>query len=385
VSEGHKISKPNANPDAGNTSKPDIAANTIYPTLARATLFELHANLLELLGKGLLSLEAPKNLIIVGPCSEALPYSEYMEALASILNGGNLILLDYNKEICDKIPAYLESKGFASRFRIERSKDEGIIDPENFHNTILVRQWNIRDGYPLPVASVDGIDMTVSVSMHHVTQYASDISGLFTLARNTLQTGGVLHLGEGDVDMKYSERKIKKFANDVLASGVQGVIVSDSRYGDFSPRQWQVGEEDMEAVIHVTSNGMVSIHHADIETVSSQLAKSGYKQMFVTDNAVVLLLIDHSMEEDFQDMIVPARAYYDAISEICVQRLDPAYHEAFVEALSKERSDAESGIVEYYSSPSTLCDALINTGFIIDGKRHTVNGPFVNILAINQE
>jgi len=378
-----KMSKPNANPDAGNTPKPDIAANTIYPALARATLFELHANLLDLLGKGLSSLVAPKTLVVVGPGSEALPYSEHLESLASILDGGNLILLDYNKEICDKIPAYLESKGFASRFRIERAKDEGIIDPENFHNTIVVRQWNIRDGYPLPVASVDAIDMTVS--MHHVTQYVSDLSGLFIHARNALKTGGVLHIGEGDVDMKYSERKIKKFADDVLASGVRGVIVSDSRYGEFSPRQWQAGEEDAEALIHVTSNGMVSIHHADAETLSSQLGESGYKQMHVTGNTVVLPLIDHSIEEDFQDMIVPVRAYYDAISELCLRRLDPAYHEASVEALSKERSDAERGIVEYYSPPSTLCDALINTGFIIEEKRRNTNGPFVNILAINQK
>ena len=91
------MSKSNANPDAGNTSKPDIAANTIYPTLARATLFELHANLLDLLRKGLLSREAPKNLVVVGPGSEALPYSEHLESLASLLEGGNLILLDYNK------------------------------------------------------------------------------------------------------------------------------------------------------------------------------------------------------------------------------------------------------------------------------------------------
>jgi len=66
-------------------------------------------------------------------------------------------------------------------------------------------------------------------------------------------------------------------------------------------------------------------------------------------------------------------------------RLDPAYHEEFVKALFKERSDAERSIVEYYSPPSTLCDTLINNGFIIDEKRYAVNGPFVNILAINQE
>lgn len=377
------MSEPNANPDAKNTPKPDIAANAIYPILARATLFELHANLLDLLGKGLASQKAPKTLVVVGLGSEALPFSEHLEALSSLLEGGNLIMLDYNKEICDKIPAFLESKGFASRFTIERCKDEGIIDPENFLNTILVRQWNIRDGYPLPVASVDAIDMTLS--MHHVTQYASDICDLFAHTKNTLKTGAILHIGEGDVDMKYSERKIKRIAHDVIASGVRGVMVSDSRYGDFSPRQWPVGEEGSETQIHVTSKGMVSIHPTDIGTVSSHLEKSGYKQMYITDNAVVLPLIDHALEEDFQDMIAPVRAYYDVISELCFRRLDPAHHEQMVEALSKERSDAERGLVEYYSLPSTLCDALINTGFIIDEIRHTANGPFVNILATNLE
>jgi hypothetical protein len=89
------MSKPHVNPDAGNTSKPDIAANTIYPALARATLFELHANLLDLLRKGLSSRKAPKNLVVVGPGAEALPYSEHLESLTSLLDGGNLILLDY--------------------------------------------------------------------------------------------------------------------------------------------------------------------------------------------------------------------------------------------------------------------------------------------------
>jgi hypothetical protein len=96
------MSESYANPDAGHTSKPDIAANTIYPALARVTLFELHANLLELLRIWLSLREAPKNLVVVGPGSEVLPYSEHLELLVSLLDGGNLILLEYNKEICDK-------------------------------------------------------------------------------------------------------------------------------------------------------------------------------------------------------------------------------------------------------------------------------------------
>jgi len=40
-------------PEDRIVSKPDIAANSIFPILARASLFELHANLLELLKKHL--------------------------------------------------------------------------------------------------------------------------------------------------------------------------------------------------------------------------------------------------------------------------------------------------------------------------------------------
>ena len=67
---------------------------------------------------------------------------------------------------------------------------------------------------------------------------------------------------------------------------------------------------------------------------------------------------------------------------MALPRLDPVYHEAVVQALGKERSEALRGLVEYYSSPSTLCEALLNLGFKIDEMRYTPNSLFVNILAI---
>lgn len=371
-----------SNPVVVNALKPDIAANAIYPALARATLFELHENLLNLLSKGLSMRKGPKNLVVVGPGSEALPFSENLDALNALLDGGNLILLDYNPNICDGLAAYLETKGFAHHFNIKHSKDENIIDPRNLHNTVLIRQWNIRNGFPFTDSSIDAIDMTVS--MHHVTQYTSDISDLFMHAKNALKAGAVLHLGEGNVDMKYSERKIEKLAHNILASGIQGVMVSDARYADSPPRQWHVGEKNTEVLMLVTSSGMVSIHHADVETISSHFEKTGYKLNHVINDAVVLPLIDHSIEEDFQNMIAPVRAYYDAITELGLQHLDPSYHNEFIKALSKERSDAVRGVVEYYSQPSTLCDALVTVGFKIDEVRQTTNGPFVNILSIKQ-
>ena len=46
-------------------------------------------------------------------------------------------------------------------------------------------EWNIRKGFPFPEASIDAIDMTLS--MHYVTQYASDIADLFGHVRNVLK------------------------------------------------------------------------------------------------------------------------------------------------------------------------------------------------------
>ncbi len=118
-------------------------------------------------------------------------------------------------------------------------------------------EWNIQKGFPLPDVSVDAIDMTVS--MHHITQYKSDIDTLFRQASNIIKDGGILHIGEGNVDMKYSERKIQQIARDICAFGVRGVLISDGRYADSSPRQWHVGERDTEATIHVSASGMVGI------------------------------------------------------------------------------------------------------------------------------
>ncbi|MCI0668608.1 MAG: hypothetical protein L0Y43_11210 [Methylococcaceae bacterium] len=90
------MSESNAIPGGGKSSKPDIAANPIYPVAARAALFDLHANLLDLLERGLAPRESPRNIVVVGPGSEALPFSEHLETVSALLNGGNLILLDYS-------------------------------------------------------------------------------------------------------------------------------------------------------------------------------------------------------------------------------------------------------------------------------------------------
>jgi len=376
------VNEPPGSPAHGSPSKPDIAANAFYPILARASLFEVYANLLDLLWTRIAASGGPRNIVVVGPGAEALPFSEHREAVTTLVNGGNLILLDYNRDICDALPGFLERTGFGRPFRIERCRADTMIDVTRLHNTILIMEWNIRHGFPLPEASVDVMDMTVA--LHHVTQYVADVDTLFGHARRVLKDGGILHIGEGNVDMKYSERKLRRLAQDVYACGVRGVVVSDERCADVAPRQWHVGESVGEATIRIAPSGMLGIHHPDGARLATCLRNAGYKQMYVTNTLVVLPLIDHAMEEDFQGMIAPVRAFYRVLFELTLRRLDPAHHDEFFTVAHKEQSDAERGIVEYYSLPSVLCDALVTNGFTLDEMRFTKQSPFVNILAIKR-
>jgi hypothetical protein len=126
---------------------------------------------------------------------------------------------------------------------------------------------------------------------------------------------------------------------------------------------------------------MVAVYRSDLPEVVEHFHEAGYKQLFLSDCNIFLPLIDHSMEEDFDRMVVPVERYYREVQELGLSRMDRQHHESFVTALSKERSDAMRGVVEYYSPPTMICDALRSTGFSIQDMRYTRHGPFVNILA----
>jgi len=357
-------------------SKPDIACKSIYPALARAVMFDLHENEMEMLERSLSGMNSPRNVVVVGPGSEVLPFSENLETVVRMLNGGNMILMDYNAAICDKMPDYLREKGFGEAFSIVRATDD--VDVSEARNTIFVVNRDIREGYNLPENSISAIDMTVAV--HHATQYEVDIVNFGSEAHRVLQPGGILHIGEGDVDMKYSERKTLKIAEDLTNALDRGLMIQDERCQDAPSRgrYFNIGNENPLCVF-VSPTGMVSIPYAPAYDV---LQRAGYKQIALLDGRnVVLPLIDHAMEEDFQGMIVPVREYYRRIAETGLPRLDKDKHEAFWKALAKEQSDAERGLVEYYSPPAMVCNSLRKAGFSIEEARYTKHGPFVNILA----
>jgi SAM-dependent methyltransferase len=366
-------------PSPEPAGKPDIAATSLYPALARVTLFELHANLLHLMGKGLARVAGPRNIVIVGPGSEALPFSEHREEVTRLARGGNLILLDYNRQICDRLPSYLESRGFANGFRIVRCGEGETPDVANSRNTIFIMEWDLKNGFPLPNSTAHAVDMTLA--LHHITQYASDLEHLFRQVGEVLAPGGIVHVGEGNVDMKYSERKIRRLVDDLCSFGTGRVEVWDGRYGDDAPRNWRTGEGGGAMTVRITPRGMVTVEHGDGEVLAEFLAGRGYKQLHASGRMVVLPLIDHAMEEDFQGMIVPVRAFYATLTELCLKGIDAGLHGEVLRVVHKEQSDAQRGIVEYYSLPSVLCNALVEAGLSLDEFISTDIGPWVNILA----
>ncbi|MBW2987136.1 class I SAM-dependent methyltransferase [Candidatus Woesearchaeota archaeon] len=396
-------------------SRPDLAPKGIYYEIAKALLPNLHNKLIEMLDRSMQKIDGQKTLVVVGPGKDVLPYSERLETVRAILGDSNIVLMDYNDEICREIPKKLEEKGFSNYYSLENVVGE--FDPRKKKNTVFIQAQNIIDGYAMPDNSVSFIDMTVAV--HHATQYEEDIYKFAKEALRVLQPGGYLHVGEGNADMKYSETKLKKIAEDVIKSGEEGVTVIDARYQFAAPRKWYFKREEQKdeegkdlvtaaktdeesagsSVVRITDTGMVEISAKDPERLYSYFAnesKGGYKQIskisksnlplsLEKDTTVVLPFIDASIEADFQGMIVPVRQYYSGkggIIETTLERMkDPNDREKFMKAILKEQSDAERGLVEFYSTTYMVRDNLERAGFIIEDSPFTTDGPFANILA----
>jgi len=380
----------------------DIAATSIYPKLARATLYKLHSNLLEMLGKAL-DRSKQNNLLVVGPGAEVLPFSEELSWVYENLNGGNLILLDYNKEIIKKAQDYLYGKEFHSPLFKYVRQDGRVIDPRQAKRTIFFEARDVRERLPYKDGSLSAVDMTLSI--HHATTYRQDIKKIFDDVHRVLSTGGVLHLGEGNVDMKHSEVKIRKLCRYLMAGGEDAVHITDRRAAVngylrefqlnkvFLEKEWNVSckdplpESDQRygCMLAVDDKGMVEITGLKNPTKSAELLQlNGYKQMFATGNGIILPLIDCSIQYDFEGMIKPVLEYYDSIQKVGLSNLEPddIVRAEFLKKLEKERSDALRGIVEYYSPPSMVKECLKESNFEIEETRCTApHGPFVNILA----
>lgn len=362
----------------------DIADNPIYPQLARAGLFDLHNGLMTTLDEFFTRKNGSKTLVVVGPGSEVVPFSEEVGRVASWLSDGGISLLDYNASISDAVPIYLKRKGFGDYFTFETQHD--TIDLRCSPGKIRTIHRNVRENLPYVDNSVSAIDMTVAV--HHATQYVQDIVAIFKECYRVLEEGGILHIGEGNVDMKHSERKIRKIADDILNTGLEAVVFDDNRDAANGYKRrllFKKGQHyNYMPVLHDQIHAPAHVEITPQGTVIAQGVKqdcfidNGYKQVTSINNTVVLPLIDHAIEDDFQGQIVPVREYYKSIFELTKPRLSSDLFEKFVAAITKEQSDAERGLVEFYTKPDVVADCMRQAGFTVESMKHTQHGPFVN-------
>ena len=377
--------------------KPDIAATRVYSKMAKHTLAILHGNQLVLLEKGLNQLEGPKSLFVVGPGRDVLPLSRNKDWLVKNLENGNLVLMDYNPDICDEAKINLENTNLKENFSIERlascENECPIINPNEGSNRILIQHGDIFYGVPLTPRSISAIDMTLSV--HHATVYKCDLNRILSSAYDALVPGGFLHIGEGDVDMKYSEKKVNQIATDLSEIIDEVVLLYDLRYYgathgklySFTPNgkkeaiKETPSSRNVGTIVKICEDASVEIKYNGPKNLKKELVSKGYDKITGKENEIKMPLIDKDNKEDFEGLVVPVREYYKNLIEDCITRLPKEYTESFLEALTKECNDAEKGIVEYYSSPTMVINNLKKIGFEIVEVRYHKTAPLINILA----
>jgi SAM-dependent methyltransferase len=385
-------------------------APRIYAESAPRVLGDQHRLLLSALEAHLSTKEAP-TLLVLGCGGEVLPYSfQYRDGLLNgsnvvrvhaMMKNGRMILVDVSdseERGLVRSQRTLAHCGFfdGGRFRACRAGRDTFVPEGPVHadahepRSVVFLQQNLRD--PLLVAdeSVDAID--ANLTLHHVTQTREHMSRAYGDLHRALKPGGLLHIGEGNVDMNHSERKLCRLAADIAEILGKEVTVQDDR--DPAHRYFYlVAPHTTDSVLHSTPPGEAEIRVSDEGVVHLQpltrtsasgvsptnealveaLGRRGYRQLVLMADHVVLPLIDPLMASDRDGLIDGVDRFYSAIAERCPMR-------EMQTALRVERGRAARGIVEYYMGESSIVDALGSAGFD-DIRVARESEPFYNVLA----
>lgn len=368
-------------------SKPDIACKSSYTDISNSLFGEIHENLFKTLENKLVG-DTPKNILVVGPGTDVLPYANQWDRTKKVLNGGNIILSDYNAEISRKIPRNLYRAGITDyKLLFEQEFDPKILD------SVQIRTEDVSYGIKLSDESLDAIDMTFSV--HHATPYVENVDSIVASAYKSLKKGGVLHFGEGDVDMKYSAKKIDKIKSDFKELVGRDYIFDDARsVGRINSLESDNSflyaldrhKRKINNTISIDLEGCVSIT-ADVrgKTLRNLFQDKGYSSIIHSKNKIQFPLIDKDNEKDQAGLIEPVNEYYDAALSILKTDLSSDAFTSASSALYDERQNAGKGLVEYYSHPTVLFESMRKNGFDVQNIQYDTRGPFVNIVGVKPE
>ncbi len=396
-------------------------APNAYAQSVPEILGDQHGVLLSSLENFLSGKEAPR-LLVLGCGGEVLPYSfQYQDGalgksnagrIYAMMREGTLILLDVTdseQSGLRRSQATLTHCGFfdPGRFCCCRAGGEmfvagGKIQPSDYPpSSIILLQQNLRDPLLIEDGSVDAID--ANLALHHVTQTRERMLRIYRELYRVLKPGGLLHLGEGNVDMNYSERKICRIGADLVEILGREVVVQDDRDRNYpyyyviapghrdgplqsasSSKPTDVSISD-EGIVHLRPGFSVEASGTAPakERLIEELGRRGYKQSLLMADRVALPLIDPMMDCDRKGLIEVVDRYYAAVLERCRRGYGGRRDElvrATASAIEIERGYAARGLVEYYMGEPLILDALGKAGFM-DVRVIRQSEPFYNILA----
>src|SRR3989338_501562 len=373
-------------------------------------------------------------LLILGPSGQVLPYScQYTDngkfgssnraRIKKMVGNGKIILLDYVAEFAKSglIRALdtLTHFGFFSddSFHLGKFVLQEDLNPNSLESaTISFILNNLKNNLRIADNSVAAVDANLSI--HHASVTKLELERVYCEIFRVLQPCGLLHLGEGNVNMNYSEDKLIKIGQDLASILNSSVLIRDERepkpdyvltsffevgkYYDALPVTSKAESASLTNYLPVNVNEMgnviISLNQRKDNTVNrligtitkpseikSALRNKGYKQITVFECAggIIIPLIDTQMPDDIERHIIPVNRFYDEI-----QRRANGYSgidDELVGQISKgiefERGNALKGIVEFYMGESIILNTLQKVGFVDIHVTHHRTEPFYNITA----
>ncbi|MBI4454156.1 methyltransferase domain-containing protein [Candidatus Woesearchaeota archaeon] len=424
-----------AEQNKGIAQNRDIATvfSDAYSRCLPKVLGDQHSFLLDSL-ESHLSSHPNGTLLVLGPSGQVLPYScQYThdgkfgssnrQRIKNMIGNGKIILLDYVAEFAKSglIRALdtLTQFGFFSDnyFRLDKFALDEDLNPNRLESTtISFILNNLKDNLRIADNSVTAVDANLSI--HHASVTKLELEKVYREIFRVLQPGGLLHLGEGNVNMNYSEDKLIRIGQDLASILDSSVLIRDER--EHKPDYvltsfFEVGKSyDALPLISKTEsasltnyvpvninkggfviislnqrkynivNGLIGTFTKPSE-IKSALRNKDYKQIsvFECSGGIVIPLIDTKMPEDIERHIIPVNRFYDEI-----QRRANGYSgidDELVTQISKgiefERHNALKGIVEFYMGESIIINALQKVGFVDIHATHHRTEPFYNITA----
>jgi len=412
----------------------DIAsATSVYPIVIATPVFRaLHSLLLDEICIFLNSSQSPKTLGVIGISPILSPYADNFSRLRkSLKKGDNMVCIDYNSKIIGDGFNYAYKSGMLSRFHpklfvlsedskakiIQRSVPNSLISlydartnlsPETifFRMTdfkiiqsgkldskinscldgkISMIEADIRNGIPLEDNSVDFFDSTIT--LHHGSAYEQRAEFIVQDIFRSLKPGGRFFLGESDVNMRYSEKKINMIVNDLLdferflsdnsfQADMLLIDARDSNYPLFAVYEPGLRHEKTPIILAAKPEGIydkvkindegVVVYKTNQELkLFSHLLDRGYKNITLSCDEISFPLIDCGMKED-HDLLDPVNEYYDLTKKLkdAVSEFPRALVEQSVITGNGERYNALRGLVEYYCPKEFWMDLFKKAGFV---------------------